>query len=130
MGTFHIIQTREESLTGHAQPMIQLGKASLISLPTGMIFTTTNSLTWYEICTFLRIIEKAFLQSGCIEWERKGFCEVIKTDCLWLKKLIGTRSDLGLTMSDGFEVFGVLVLNEHLPPDKKFTTKFGWEKDI
>lgn len=76
------------------------------------------------------IIEKAFLQSGCIEWELKGFCEVIKTDCLWLKKLIGTRSDLGLTMSDGFEVFGVLVLNEHLPPDKKFTTKFGWEKDI
>ena len=74
-------------------------------------------------------VERAFLNSGYLEWERKGFYEVLKTDCLWLKKLIGTRSDYELLSSDGFEVFGVLVLNKHLSQDKQFRSRWGWEKD-
>ena len=76
------------------------------------------------------ILEKAFETSGCIEWERKGFCEVVKSDCKWLKKLIGTRSNFGLSLPDGYEIFGALVLNNYLDDDKKYTTRSGWEKDV
>lgn len=75
-------------------------------------------------------MEKAFETSGCIEWERKGFCEVVKSDCKWLKKLIGTRSNFGLSLPDGYEIFGALVLNNYLDDDKKYTTRSGWEKDV
>lgn len=61
---------------------------------------------------------------------RKGFCEVVKSDCKWLKKLIGTRSNFGLGLPDGYEIFGALVLNNYLDDDKKYTTRSGWEKDV
>lgn len=86
-----------------------------------------RSILW---TSWKRMIENAFIDSGRISWEHKGFFqEVIKTDSQWLKSLIGTRSDLNLMSSDAYEIFGVFILNKYLPEDKKFKTHWGWENE-
>lgn len=85
-----------------------------------------RSMLWSSWKT---MIERAFVSSGKIEWEHKGFHEVVKTDSQWLKNLIGTRSDLDLISSDAYEIFGVFVLNKYLSEDKKYKTRWGWENE-
>lgn len=85
-----------------------------------------RSLLWTSWKT---MIENAFMNSGEIKWEHKGFQKVIKTDSQWLKNLIGTHSDLDLMLEDAYEIFGVFILNKYLPEDKKFKTRWGWENE-
>ncbi len=85
-----------------------------------------RSLLWTSWKT---MIENAFIDSGEIKWEHKGFKEVIKTESQWLKKIIGARSDLELISEDAYEIFGVFILNKYLPEDKKYKTPWGWENE-
>lgn len=85
-----------------------------------------RSLLWTSWKT---MIENAFIDSGEIKWEHKGFQEVIKTNSQWLKNLIGIRSDFELMSEDAYEIFGVFILNKYLPEDKKFKTRWGWENE-
>lgn len=71
-----------------------------------------------------------FSNSKHLKWQRKGFEEVLDTDSQLLKKLFGTKSSFDYMMIEAYDVFAVLVLNKHLPDDKKFLSKWGWENEI
>lgn len=77
-----------------------------------------------------KTIEDVFKSSGYIQWEWQNFHRVIKTDNTLLKELIGAHSEFNLLSSEAYEVFGVMILNNYLPNESKYKSRWGWENDL
>ena len=75
-------------------------------------------------------MEQAFIENGNLQWRRERFMEILDTENVFLKAVIGHKDYHRLLHCKAYEVFAVMILNNFLPEEKKYRSINKWEDEL
>lgn len=74
-----------------------------------------------------QIIESEFRQKENLSWKIDGFYEIYDGESKLLKAVLSEKNGCNFLDCEAFEIYAIAVLNQYIPEENKYHSRFGWE---
>lgn len=75
-----------------------------------------------------QIIENELKRKENLPWKIERFYEVYAGKSKLLKAVLSVKDDYDFLNCEAFEIYAVAILNQYIPEENKYHSRFGWEE--